>query len=78
MGLARRYEQVAVENELQEEVPWLRQIKGYLDKAAIRLPPVARDALSRLTNEYVSKTILAVELRVPALARRPADDQVIE
>jgi hypothetical protein len=71
MSLATRYEQVAVENELQEEVPWLRQVKSRLDKEAKRLPPIARDTLSRLTNEYVSKTIAAIESRVPALAPTP-------
>jgi len=65
MGLSTRYEQVGAEKELQEEVPWLHQVKANLDKKVVKLPIVTRDTLSALVAEYVTKTLSATQSRLP-------------
>ncbi len=64
MALSTRYEQVGAEPELQEEVPWLHQVKTELDKATGKLPIIARDYLSQLVQKYVGKALTAIELRL--------------
>jgi len=65
MALSTRYEQVGAEQELQEEVPWLRQVKDELEKRAAKLPVIAKFTFSALVAEYVTKTIPAIESRLP-------------
>jgi hypothetical protein len=68
MALSTRYEQVGAEQELQEEVPWLRQVKEELEKKAAKLPVIARFTFSALIAEYVTKTLPAIESRLPRQA----------
>lgn len=64
MALSIRYDQVAAELELEQEVPWLKDVKRELHSQANALAPIARNNLLRIASEYVDKTVNGVDLRL--------------
>jgi len=64
VALAIRYQQVTAEFELQEEVPWLKEVQQHLHSLGKLLPPIARSNLFGLTRESLDKTVADVEERL--------------
>jgi len=64
MALSIRYEQVAAETELKDEVPWLSDVLKSLRTRVESLPPIAKYHLSNLVERYGVKTLREVEDRL--------------
>jgi len=65
-GLASRYQQVMAARELEEEVPWLKEVQQHLQSLGKNLPRIAWSNLSVLIREYVDKTLIEVDARLRA------------
>ena len=64
MALTIRYEQVTAELELEQELPWLREVQQQLHERGKSLPPIARYHLSGLVAQYVDITLVQADARL--------------